>query len=90
MIMGHIHFDNLVNINKKQAEREMLEITKATNTMCKHCEHGKQTKVEFKAKEYSTKKTLEIVHTNLCGPMRKKGLNGEQYYILLIDDYRMT
>jgi hypothetical protein len=30
---------------------------------------------------------LEIVHIDLCGPMRKKKLNGEQYFMLLIDDY---
>jgi hypothetical protein len=89
--MGHIHFDNLVKINKKQVVREMPEITKPTNTMCKHCQHGKQTKVEFKTKEYSTTKPLEIVHTDLCGPTRTKGLDGEQYFMLLIDDYtRMT
>ena len=76
--MGHIHFDNIFKINKKQVVREMSEITKPTNTMCKHCHHGKQTKVEFKTKEYSTKKPLEIVHTDLCGPTRKNGLKGEQ------------
>jgi hypothetical protein len=28
---------------------------------------------------------------DLCGPMRTKGLNGEQYFMLLIDDFtRMT
>ena len=58
---------------------------------CKHCQHGKQTKVEFKTKEYSTTNPLEIVHTDLCGPMRTKGLEGELYFMLLIDDYtRMT
>jgi transposase InsO family protein len=37
------------------------------------------------------KKPLDIVHTDLCGPTRTKGLNGEQYFMLLIDDYtRMT
>ena len=89
--MGHIHFDNLVKISKKQAVREMPDITKPTNTMCKHCQHGKQTKVLFKTKEYSTTKPLELVHTDLCGPTRTKGLDGEQYFMLLIDDYtRMT
>ena len=48
-------------------------------------------KVEFKTKEYSTTKPLEIVHTNLCGTMRTKGLEGELYFMLLIVDYtRMT
>jgi hypothetical protein len=30
---------------------------------------------------------LEIVHTNLYGPTRIKGLNGEYNFMLLIDDY---
>jgi hypothetical protein len=69
----------------------MPEISKPTSTMCKHFLHGKQTRTEFRLKEYSTTKPLEIVHTDLCGPMRTKGLNGEQYFMLLIDDYtRMT
>jgi hypothetical protein len=50
-----------------------------------------KTKFEFKTKEYSTTKSLEIVHTDLCGPTRTKGLNGEQYFKPLIDEYtRMT
>ena len=89
--MGLIHFDNLVKISKKQVVIEMPEITKPTNVICKHCQHGKQTKVDFKTKEYSTTKPLEIVHTNLCGPMRTKDIEGELYFMLLIDDYtRMT
>ena len=51
--MEHIKFDNLVKINKKEVVKEMPEITKPTNAICKHCQHGKQTKVKFKTKEYS-------------------------------------
>ena len=52
---------------------------------------GKQTRVEFKTKEHSTTRTLELVHTDLCRPTRSKGLNGEEYFMLLIDDFtRMT
>ena len=52
---------------------------------------GKQTRVEFKTKEHSTTRPLDLVHTDLCGPTRSKGLNGEEYFMLLIDDFsRMT
>ena len=89
--LGHIHFDNLVRINKKKVLKEMPEISKLGNALCKHCQHGKKTKVEFRTKEHSSKKPLELVHTDLCGPMRTKGLDGELYFMLLIDDYtRMT
>ena len=31
------------------------------------------------------------MHTDLCGPMRATGLEGESYFMLLVDDYtRMT
>ena len=83
--MGHINFDNLVKLDKKTV-KEMPQITKPANTLCKHFKHGKQTKVEFKTKEYATTNPLQIVHTDLCGPIRTKGLNGEQYFMLLIDD----
>jgi hypothetical protein len=89
--MGHINFDNLVKVSKKEVVREILEISKPTNILCKHCLQGKQTKTKFKSKEYSTTKPLEIVHTDLVGPTRTKGLKGEQYFMLLVDDYtRMT
>jgi hypothetical protein len=59
--------------------------------MCKHCLHGKMIRIEFISNEYSRTKPLEIVKIDLCGPMRTKGLNGEQHFMLLIDDYtRMT
>jgi transposase InsO family protein len=85
--MGHMHFDNLVKVSKREAVREMPQITKPTNTLCKHCQQGKQTKTKFKSKEYSTTKPLEIVHTDLVGPTTTKGLKGERYFMLLVDDY---
>jgi hypothetical protein len=56
--MGHIHFDNLVKVSKKEVVREMSQITKPTNTLCKHCQQGKQTKTRFKSKEYSMTRPL--------------------------------
>jgi hypothetical protein len=49
-IMGHIHFDNLVKVNKREAIKEMSQITKPTNSLCKHCQQGKKTKTGFKSK----------------------------------------
>jgi len=89
--MGHINFDNLVKISKTKAVREMPEIIKPTNPTCKQCQHGKQTRMKFKTKEHSTTTFLELLHTDLCGPTRSKGFQGEQYFMLFTDDYtRMT
>jgi hypothetical protein len=85
--MGHINFENLVKISTKQVVRDIPKITKTSSTICKQCQHGNQSRVSFKTKEYATSKTLELVHTNLCGPTRTKILQGESYFMLLIDDY---
>jgi hypothetical protein len=66
--------------------KEMHDILNQTNTLCEHCLQGKQTRTKFKSKEYSTTKPLDIVHANLCGPTRTTGLNGEQYFMLLVDE----
>ena len=89
--MGHIHFYSLVKVSKKEEVIEMPQITKPPNTLCKHCQQGKQTKTGFKSKEYSTTRPLEIVHIDLFGPTTTKHLKGEKYFMLLFDDYtRMT
>jgi transposase InsO family protein len=86
-----MHFDNLVKVNKREAVKEMPQITKPTNTLCKHCQQEKQTKTRFNSKEYSTTRPLEIVHTDLVGTTTTKGLKGERYFVLLVDEYtRMT
>jgi hypothetical protein len=77
-IMGHIHFDNLVKVNKREGVIEMPQIMKSTNTLCKHCQQGKKTNTRFKSKEYSMKTPLEILHNNLVGPSTTKGLKGEK------------
>jgi hypothetical protein len=89
--MGHMHFDNLVKVSKREEIKEMPQIMKPTNTLCKHCQQGKQTNTRFKSKEYSMTRPLEIVHTDLVGLNTTKGLKGERYFMLLVDNYtRMT
>ena len=85
--LGHINFDNLINMSKNEAVRDLPSLKNLSGSVCKQCQHGKQTRVRFKTKEYSTTKPLEIVHTDICGPMRTKGMKGEKYFLLFVDDY---
>ena len=89
--MGHLNFENLVKVSENHVVKGMPKIIKPSNLVCKHFQHEKQTKVNFRIKEYSTSRPLEIIHTDLCGPTRSKRLHVSHYFMLLIDDYtRMT
>jgi hypothetical protein len=62
-------------------------VIKTSDYICTHCQIGKKTRVRFKTKEHSTTKPLEIIHKDLCGPSRTKHTYGEQYFMLIVDDY---
>ena len=89
--LGHLSFDNLAKISTKEAVRDLPKVVVPLKSVFKHCQHGKQTRVSFKIKEHMTSHPLEIIHTDLCGPTRTKILQGDNYFIFLIDYYtRMT
>ena len=41
----------------------------------------------FKAKGYRAKEVLDLVHTDLYGPMSTSAREGYEYFITFIDDY---
>jgi hypothetical protein len=67
-----MNFDKLVKISRKEVVKEIPEISKPKNTPCDHFLQGKQTWTKFKSKEYSMKKSLEILYNDLCGPTRTR------------------
>lgn len=55
---------------------------------CEACIKGKMTKTTYKsASEPRTNKPLQIVHSDLCGPMRVPTHAGNKYFITFIDDF---
>ena len=55
--------------------------------MCESYLEGKMTKRPFKAKGYRATKPLELVHTDVCGPMRVQARGGYEYFVNFTDDY---
>ena len=56
-------------------------------SVCESCLEGKMTKKPFKAKGNCTTVQLELVHTDVCGPMTIQAREGYEYFIFFIDDY---
>ena len=83
----HVNFDNMMKISRRRNVRGLPTMTKPDNIMCKNCQKGKMTKSSFKSKTHTSTAILEIVHTDLCGPMRTQRYYGDRYFILFVDDY---
>ena len=37
--------------------------------------------------QHRAKKVLELIHTDLCGPITPNSLGGSRFFMLIIDDY---
>ena len=55
--------------------------------VCKGCEQGKNVKSPFSSSDNKAKGILDIVHSDMCGPMTATSLSGYVYYVSFIDDY---
>jgi hypothetical protein len=55
---------------------------------CESCILEKQHMDSFpRGVSYREKAPLELVHTDLCGPMQTQSLGGSYYFLTFIDDY---
>ncbi|GJX69857.1 putative RNA-directed DNA polymerase [Tanacetum coccineum] len=55
---------------------------------CSHCLAGKQTRLAFKSRSpFRMENILDLVHSDVCGPMKTKTLGGCSYFVTFIDDH---
>ena len=55
--------------------------------VCEHCLYGKQTMSPHKRGSLRKAKPLQLVHSDVCGPMTVVSMGGEQYFVTFIDDF---
>ena len=67
--------------------RGLPKLKKPYKLICKQCHLGKMTKSSSKRKAYTSKEILEIVHTELFGPIEVQSYKGDKYIMLFVDDY---
>lgn len=54
---------------------------------CQECVKGKQAREPFNVSKRHATDKLELVHTDLCGPMEVESIGGGKYFLTFIDDY---
>nr|GEZ18000.1 hypothetical protein [Tanacetum cinerariifolium] len=56
--------------------------------LCSSCELGKAKRKTFHTKTTSSsRRRLQLLHMDLCGPMRLESINGKKYVLVIVDDY---
>ena len=55
--------------------------------VCRGCALGKNAKASFSSSDSRSKGILDLVHSDVCGPMLVPSSSGYLYYVTFIDDY---
>jgi len=86
--LGHINMHTLNKLASKELVRGLPKLTINYQELCNACVRGKHTRSSFKPKKVvSTTRPIELLHIDLCGPMRIKSPRGNQYILVVVDDY---
>ncbi|GJR33420.1 retrovirus-related pol polyprotein from transposon TNT 1-94 [Tanacetum coccineum] len=86
--LSHLNFDtiNLLSMNNIVTGLPNLKLFK--DHLCFSCELGKAKRKSFHTKTTpSSKRWLQLLHMDLCGPMRVESINGKKYVLVIVDDY---
>ncbi|KAL0410575.1 UNVERIFIED_CONTAM: Retrovirus-related Pol polyprotein from transposon TNT 1-94 [Sesamum latifolium] len=84
---GHLNFDGLKMMSKERMVKGLPPINHP-NQLCEGCLYGKQARKSF-PKESMTRAQhpLELIHSDVCGPITPCSLGKNRYFLLFIDDY---
>lgn len=86
--MGHLNERDLKHMARNNLVQGMQIGDAEKLSPCEICLSEKQTRKSFpKSSGERTKDVLEIVHSDVCGPMRTASHSGARYFVTFTDDY---
>jgi hypothetical protein len=90
---GHLGFGNLRPLSSENRVTGFPEGIKnyewrpVHKALCKTCLIAKQTQLPYRTSASICTRPLQLVHMDVCGPMPKVAMNGERYFVTMLDDH---
>nr|GEZ32796.1 retrovirus-related Pol polyprotein from transposon TNT 1-94 [Tanacetum cinerariifolium] len=86
--LSHLNFDTINLLSKNDIVVGLPKLKFVKDHLCSSYELGKAKRKSFHTKTTpSTKRRLQLLHMDLCGPMRVASINGRSYVLVIVDDY---
>ncbi|GJX57000.1 retrovirus-related pol polyprotein from transposon TNT 1-94 [Tanacetum coccineum] len=86
--LSHLNFDYINLLSKKDVVIGLPKLKYVKDQLCSSCEVSKAKRSSFKSKTIpSSKGQLNLLHMDLCGPMRVASINGKRCILVIVNDY---
>lgn len=84
---GHLNYKGLRVLAKKEMVKGLPEIEE-TEEICEDCIIGKQHRDSIpKTANWMANEKLQLVHSDICGPINPTSNGGSRYFMTLTDDF---
>nr|GEV12337.1 reverse transcriptase domain-containing protein [Tanacetum cinerariifolium] len=86
--LSHLNFDTINLLSKNDIVVGLPKLKFVKDHLCSSCELGKAKRKSFQTKTNpSSKSRLQLLHMDLCGPMRVASINGKKYVLVIVNGY---
>nr|GEW11746.1 retrovirus-related Pol polyprotein from transposon TNT 1-94 [Tanacetum cinerariifolium] len=86
--LSHLNFDYINLLSKKHVVIGLPKFKYVKDKLYSSCTVSKAKRSSFKSKDVPCSKgRLNLLHMDLCGPMRVASINGKKYILVIVDDY---
>ena len=85
--LGHLNFKDIRDLKRKNMVSGLPEID-IPSEVCEECVQAKQHKNSFSKDAGSRSKgILDVVYSDVCGPIQVVSMGGNKYFVTFIDDF---
>ncbi|GJT01078.1 retrovirus-related pol polyprotein from transposon TNT 1-94 [Tanacetum coccineum] len=85
--LSHLNFGTINDLTRLDLVDGLPKFKYEKDHLCSACKRGKSKKASHPPKLVpSDHSKIELLHMDLCGPMRVASINGNKYILVLVDD----
>ncbi|XP_077252459.1 uncharacterized protein LOC143891833 [Tasmannia lanceolata] len=77
--LAHVAYDKLKIMVERNLVRGLPLLENGGDTVCAGCQFGKAHRQPISRSEFHSKRPLELVHSDVCGPMKQKSEKSEVF-----------
>ncbi|KAL5515273.1 hypothetical protein EMCRGX_G000418 [Ephydatia muelleri] len=86
--LGHLNEHQLKEMASQDLVKGLCIPCNTRMSFCEKCVEGKMARKPFQSVgEIRTTRKLQLVHSDVCGPMPTESIGGSRYFVTFVDDY---
>ena len=82
----HLRINNMKNLVRNDLVKGIDCKFTCDSLFCSNCCDGKLHRMPFEPSEKRDRKPLELIHSDVCGPITPESSEGGKYFLTFIDD----